>query len=82
MDLSAKDIDLQIPQHVKDLVVDDKVRAEAEVTFNAMFENRIGEGTFVARVTSHQDVSARWYPDILEKALQAQKSSDSNYPFE
>lgn len=74
LDLSAKDINLKIPQHVKDLVLDEEVKAEAEATFNAMFENRIGEGTFVARVTSHQDVGARWYPDVLEKALKAQQT--------
>lgn len=74
LDLRAKDIKLQIPQHIKNLVVDEDVKAEAEATFNEMFENGIGEGTFVARVTSHQDVGARWYPDVLERALLAQKN--------
>jgi isopenicillin N synthase-like dioxygenase len=74
LDLSAKDINLDIPQHIKDLVTDEDVKAEAEATFHAMFENKFGEGAFVSRITSHQDVGARWYPDVLEKALEAQKT--------
>lgn len=74
LDLRAKDINLEIPQHIRNLVLDEDVKAEAEATFNEMFENGIGEGTFVARVTSHQDVGGRWYPEVLERALLAQKS--------
>lgn len=72
-DLSAEKISLVIPDHIHDLVKDDKVKSDAEATFNEMFRGSIGEGTFVARVTSHQDVGQRWYPEVLAKALQGQK---------
>lgn len=73
LDLSAENISLVIPEHIRDLVKDDKVKSDAEATFNEMFHGSIGEGTFVARVTSHQDVGQRWYPDVLAKALKGQK---------
>lgn len=73
LDLNADKISLDIPAHILDLVKDEKVRSDAEATFNEMFSGNIGEGTLIARITSHQDVAARWYPDLLEKALQAQK---------
>lgn len=72
LDLSNK-ISLEIPQHIRALVKDDKVKSDAEATFNEMFRGSIGEGTFVARVTSHQDVGQRWYPEVLAKALKGQK---------
>lgn len=72
-DLSADKITLVVPQHIRDLVKDAKVKSDAEATFNKMFKSNLGEGTLVARVTSHQDVGQRWYPDILARALQGQK---------
>ncbi|KAJ5115695.1 Major facilitator superfamily domain general substrate transporter [Penicillium angulare] len=71
--LSADKIDLVIPKHIRDLVKDEKVKSDAEATFNQMFRTCIGEGNLVARVTSHQDVGQRWYPDILAKALKGQQ---------
>lgn len=73
LDLGAQKINVDIPQHIKDLVKDDKVRSDAEATFNQMFTGNIGEGTLIARITSHQDVAQRWYPELLEQALKAQK---------
>lgn len=72
-DLSKERISLTIPNHIRDLVKDDQVKSDAEATFNEMFATSIGEGTFVARVTSHQDVGQRWYPEVLAKALKGQK---------
>ncbi|CAP92657.1 Pc13g15880 [Penicillium rubens Wisconsin 54-1255] len=73
LDLSADKVSLKIPDHIRALVKNDKVKSDAEATFNEMFHGSIGEGTFIARVTSHQDVGQRWYPDILAKALKGQK---------
>lgn len=72
-DLEKGQIDLQIPQHIKDLVKDEKVRSEAEATFDKMFGESVREANFISRITSHQDVGRRWYPDLLEKALEEQK---------
>ncbi|KAK6580437.1 hypothetical protein PZA11_007459 [Diplocarpon coronariae] len=72
-DMDKDAIDLVIPQHIKDLVMDEKVRTDAEATFDKMFGDSTREAIFISRVTSHQDVGARWYPDILEKALKAQR---------
>lgn len=76
-DLSAEKITLVVPQHIRDLVKDAKVKSDAEATFNGMFKTNIGEGTLVARITSHQDVGQRWYPEILARALQGQKEYTS-----
>ncbi|CAI7659508.1 unnamed protein product [Penicillium glandicola] len=73
LDLSADKISLKIPDHIRALVKNDKVKSDAEATFNEIFRGSIGEGTFIARVTSHQDVGQRWYPEILAKALKGQK---------
>ncbi|KAF7529146.1 hypothetical protein PCG10_008918 [Penicillium crustosum] len=73
LDLSADKISLEIPDHIRDLVKNDRVKSDAEATFNEIFRGSIGQGTFIARVTSHQDVGARWYPEILAKALKGQK---------
>ncbi|KAJ5730458.1 uncharacterized protein N7483_004966 [Penicillium malachiteum] len=73
LDLSADKINIVIPEHIRDLVKDEKVKSDAEATFNDIFKNKIGEGTFIARITSHQDVGQRWYPDILAKALKGQQ---------
>ncbi|KAJ5347414.1 Oxoglutarate/iron-dependent dioxygenase, partial [Penicillium brevicompactum] len=59
LDLSAEKISLKIPESIRALVKDAKVKSDAEATFNKMFHGCIGEGTFVARVTSHQDVGQR-----------------------
>lgn len=72
-DLDKNAINLKIPQHIRDLVKDEKVRTDAESTFDKMFGDSTREAIFISRVTSHQDVGARWYPDVLEKALRAQR---------
>ena len=66
--------DIEIPQHIKDLVKDEQVRSEAEATFDKMFSggDSVREAIFISRITSHQDVGARWYPDLLAKALEEQ----------
>lgn len=73
LDLTADKIALQLPAHIEALVRDKHVRSDAEATFNEMFKGHIGEGTFIARVTSHQDVAKRWYPQLLIRALEDQK---------
>lgn len=70
----GKDNSLEIPQHIKNLVKDEKVRSEAEATFDKMFGESVREAIFISRITSHQDVGARWYPDLLAKALEEQKN--------
>ncbi|KAL4895289.1 hypothetical protein BDV59DRAFT_191801 [Aspergillus ambiguus] len=59
LDLSAENISLEIPSHIRELVRDEKVRSDAEAAFSRMFRGRIGEGTLIHRVTSHQDVGRR-----------------------
>jgi isopenicillin N synthase-like dioxygenase len=72
-DLEKGQIDLKIPRHIKDLVKDEKVRSEAEKTFDKMFGESVREANFISRITSHQDVGRRWYPELLDKALEEQK---------
>ncbi|KAI9367887.1 hypothetical protein BJX61DRAFT_537696 [Aspergillus egyptiacus] len=69
LDLSAEDISLDFPAHIKELVGDEKARSDAEATFNKIFRGRTGEGTLIHRIISHQDVGRRWYPDLLARAL-------------
>ncbi|KAE8153113.1 hypothetical protein BDV25DRAFT_127452 [Aspergillus avenaceus] len=73
LDLSGDQITLQIPPQIKELIRDDQVRSDAEATFNRIFSGRTGEGTLLHRVISHQDVGRRWYPELLDFALQQQQ---------
>jgi hypothetical protein len=69
LDLSVENISLDFPDHIKELVGDEKARSDAEATFNQIFRGRTGEGTLIHRVISHQDVGRRWYPELLARAL-------------
>ncbi|RDW67384.1 isopenicillin N synthase family dioxygenase [Aspergillus mulundensis] len=69
LDLAVKDISLEFPEHIKELVGDGKARSDAEATFNEIFRGRTGEGTLIHRIISHQDVGRRWYPELLARAL-------------
>ncbi|EAW09997.1 isopenicillin N synthase family dioxygenase [Aspergillus clavatus NRRL 1] len=69
LELCAEDIRLDIPRHIRDLVRDEQVRSDAEPTFNKVFNGKTGEGTLLHRITSHQDVGRRWYPELLDWAL-------------
>ncbi|KAL4748192.1 hypothetical protein BDW72DRAFT_215027 [Aspergillus terricola var. indicus] len=69
LDLSAEDISLEFPDHIKELAGDEKARSDAEATFNKIFRGRTGEGTLIHRIISHQDVGRRWYPELLARAL-------------
>lgn len=69
LDLSADQLALKVPEHIKALIQDEKVRSDAEATFNQMFQGRFGEGTFIHRIMSHQDVGRKWYPEQLAWAL-------------
>lgn len=69
LDLSAEDISLEFPDHIKKLAGDEKARSDAEATFNKIFRGRTGEGTLIHRIISHQDVGRRWYPGLLARAL-------------
>ncbi|KAH6682818.1 hypothetical protein B0J14DRAFT_622914 [Halenospora varia] len=71
--LEAKDIDLKIPQHIKDLVKNEKVKSKAETTFNAVFRENIVDRGLISRATSHQDMGRRWYPELLDMALHAER---------
>lgn len=73
LDLSADQISLDISPHIRDLVKDEKVKSDAEATFNNMFRGSLGQGTLIARITSHQDVGKRWYPELLAEALKEQR---------
>jgi isopenicillin N synthase-like dioxygenase len=73
VDMEGEDINLNIPGHIKDLVKDEKVRSEAEATFDKMFGESVRQAIFISRITSHQDVGARWYPELLREALEEQK---------
>ncbi|KAL2788523.1 hypothetical protein BJX66DRAFT_327080 [Aspergillus keveii] len=59
LDLSVEDINLEFPEHIKELVGDEKARSDAEATFNKIFRGRTGEGTLIHRIISHQDVGRR-----------------------
>lgn len=73
LDLSDDQISLDISPHIRDLVKDEKVKSDAEATFNNMFRGSLGQGTLIARITSHQDVGKRWYPELLAEALKEQR---------
>lgn len=73
LDLTRDQMALKIPQHVADLVKDEKVKSDAEKFFQEIFRNSAGYGVFSSRVLKHADVSLRWYPDILAGFKRAQQ---------
>jgi isopenicillin N synthase-like dioxygenase len=75
LELCADDIHLDIPAHIRELVKDEQVRSDAEATFNKTFQGKTGEGTLIHRITSHQDVGRRWYPELLDWALKERQGS-------
>lgn len=75
LELCADDIHLDIPAHIRELVRDEQVRSDAEATFNKTFQGKTGEGTLIHRITSHQDVGRRWYPELLDWALKERQGS-------
>ena len=66
---------LQIPDHIRALVKDEKIKSDAEHFFAQYHLMSPGKGIFTARLTSHPDVGRRWYPELLEAALSGQKES-------
>ncbi|KAF7585838.1 hypothetical protein BBP40_010036 [Aspergillus hancockii] len=64
---------LQLPAHIRKLVQDQSVKSDAEAFFSQYHLRSPGQGIFTARLTSHPDVGRRWYPELLEEALKAQK---------
>jgi hypothetical protein len=68
-DLPKEEREVKIPEHIRELVRDERVRSEAEKTLDGTFGESVREAIFVSRVTSHPDVGKRWYPDVLERAL-------------
>lgn len=74
LDLTREEMSLKIPQHIADLVKDEKVRSDAERFFQQIFQNSAGYGIFSSRVLKHADVSQRWYPDVLAEFQKAQRT--------
>ena len=73
LDWSVDKISVVSSDQIEDLVRDAKVASDAEATFNAMFHICIGGGNFVSKVTIHQDVCQRWYPEVFGRASQWQR---------
>lgn len=75
-DLSREELgSLKLPKHITDLVKDERVTSDAEAYFDKHFLDGPGKGTFLARLTSHPDVARKWYPELLQEALQGQKDA-------
>lgn len=51
----------------------EKVKSEAETTFNAVFRENIVDRGLISRATSHQDMGRRWYPELLDMALHGER---------
>jgi isopenicillin N synthase-like dioxygenase len=68
---------LKLPDHIRNLVQDEKVKSDAEAFFAQYHLMSPGQGIFTARLTSHPDVGRKWYPELLEAALKGQKEFQS-----
>jgi hypothetical protein len=73
LDLTRDQMSLQIPQHIEDLVKDEKVKSDAEKFFQEIFQSCAGYGVFSSRVLKHADVAQRWYPDVLAEVQKVQQ---------
>ncbi|KAK3346411.1 putative oxidoreductase [Lasiosphaeria hispida] len=74
LDLTHEDLtSLRLPAHIQDLVKDDKIKSDAEAFFCRFHLQSPGQGIFTARLTSHPNVGRRWYPELTEQILKAQK---------
>lgn len=66
---------LKIPDHIRALVKDKNIESDAENFFAQYHLMSPGQGIFTARLTSHPDVGRRWYPELLDAALNGQRES-------
>ncbi|KAE8340545.1 hypothetical protein BDV24DRAFT_151898 [Aspergillus arachidicola] len=74
LDLRRDQMTLDMPPHIVKLAKEIKVMSDAEKFFEEMFRDCAGSGLFMARVIKHEDVARKWYPDVLDNVLKAQKA--------
>ncbi|OGM41097.1 oxidoreductase [Aspergillus bombycis] len=74
LDLTREQMTLDMPTHIVSLAKQIKVMSDAEKFFEEMFRDCAGSGLFMARVIKHEDVARKWYPDVLDNVLKAQKA--------
>ncbi|GAB1313735.1 hypothetical protein MFIFM68171_03945 [Madurella fahalii] len=70
--LKPDDLYLDIPRHTADLVKDERVISDAGTFFSGLFDNCVGDLVFVSMMTSFQEAAAKWYPELLPRALKKQ----------
>ncbi|KAJ5661384.1 uncharacterized protein N7484_000756 [Penicillium longicatenatum] len=66
LDQTPQTAKVDIPPHIMDLVNDEKVKSDASAYFLTTFKDGIGHGVFVARALKYRDVTAKFYPGLLE----------------
>jgi hypothetical protein len=59
--------------HIIALGNDQEPIPDVEEAFKDVYNGSIGEGTFMARLTSYPDVAQRWYPAEAARAFKRQK---------
>ncbi|KAF4243938.1 hypothetical protein CNMCM6805_010449 [Aspergillus fumigatiaffinis] len=74
LDLTRDQMNVDIPSHIRELIKDIQVKSDAEKYLNHIFRGCIGEGSFIARLAAHPDVGRRWYPAMLERVLEDQRT--------
>jgi isopenicillin N synthase-like dioxygenase len=73
LELTQENMLLDLPAHIAALAKDRELNSDVEEAFKDVYNGSIGEGTFMARLTSHPDVAQRWYPAETIRALRRQK---------
>jgi isopenicillin N synthase-like dioxygenase len=73
LELTQENMFLDLPAHITALAKDRELNSDIEVAFRDVYKGSIGEGTFMARLTSHPDVAQRWYPAETTQALERQR---------
>ena len=71
LDVSEDSMKLELPSHVL-AMRGAKAKSDAETFFEKIFSGLAGEAVLINAITSYPEVSARWYPKLMEDALRQQ----------
>lgn len=73
--LMPSELSVDIPPHIRELVPEGTVVSDAETFHSGLFDQSVGDNLFVKCLTSFPRVGERWYPELLQQALEKQAES-------
>lgn len=70
--LMPDDLAVDVPPHVADLAKEERAIADSGTFFSGIFDGSVGDTVFVSMLTSFVEAAKKWYPDLLQVALEKQ----------